>query len=199
MLPSAIKTLFKTYFDTFSFGYSNTQLNSIFEKANIVYWDKLANQMGLDWQANTDLQPIIKEFQVYPASNRIPTSSITEFDRLGNVYPTYVVNGTTYNSKSKYLNEVNNCSVYSQGTVRNPRHYLIDAYIILQPSNTPTVVNGTYLRNPYPIDFVTNVDVPITDKNVQGIIEIALRNCGVSIREFDYANQVDLDNNRNNQ
>ena len=197
MLPSEIKTLFKTYFDTFSFGCSSTQLNSIFEKANITYWDKLANQMGLDWQANTDLQPIIKEFQVYPASNRIPTSSITEFDRLGTVIPTYVVSGVTYTNPSKYLNEVNKYSVYSQGTVRNPRHYLIDAFIILQPSNTPTVVNGTYLRNPYPINFVTNVDVPITDKNVQGIIEIALRNCGVSIREFDYANQVDLDNKRN--
>lgn len=197
MLPSEIKTLFKTYFDTFSFGYSNTQLNSIFEKANITYWDKLANQMGLDWQANTDLQPIIKEFEVYPASNRIPTSSITEFDRLGTVIPTYVVSGVTYTNPSKWLNEVNKYSVYSQGTVRNPRHYLIDAFIILQPSNTPTVVNGTYLRNPYPINFVTNVDVPITDKNVQGIIEIALRNCGVSIREFDYANQVDLDNKRN--
>ena len=198
MLPSEIKTLFKTYFDTFSFGYSNTQLNSIFEKANIVYWDQLANKMGLDWQENTDLQPIIKEFQVYPASSRFPTSSITEFYRLGTVVPTYVVSGQTYSNPSKYLNEVNKFSIYSQGTVRNPRHYFLDDYVVLQPSNTPTVVNGTYLRNPYPINFVTDVDVPITSQNVQGIIEIALRNCGVSIREFDYANQVDLDNKRNN-
>ena len=35
-----IKTLFKTYFDAFSFNLSNNQLNSIFEKAQNIYWGR---------------------------------------------------------------------------------------------------------------------------------------------------------------
>lgn len=197
MLPSEIKTLFKTYFDVFSFNFSNTQLNSIFEKANYSYWDELGDQLGKDWKNVTDIEPLMKSFSLTPVSNEISTASISNYYRLMTIKPTYVVSGKTYSYPSKYLNETDKYSVLSQGTLRYPRHFFEADKIVLQPSNTPTSVTGTYLREPYEINFVTNVDVPITKTNVLGIIGHALRQVGVSQREFDYAQQVELDNKMN--
>lgn len=199
MLPSEIKTNFKTYFDSFSFNFSNTQLNSIFEKANQAYWEELASRAGYDWKNITELEPLVKSFSITPVSNEISFSSIdANYDRLMTIKPTFVVSGKTYSYYSKYLNEVDKYSVLSQGSYRYPKHFIEAGKVVINPAVTPTACTGTYLRTPYPIDFVTNVDVPITPSNMMGIIAIALRNVGVSQREFDYAQQVEGDNKLNN-
>ena len=57
-----------------------------------------------------------------------------------------------------------------------------------------------YLRDFYPIDFNDPLtDIPITQRNVQGILEEALRVTGNMQREFDYANQITNENIINNQ
>jgi len=199
MLPSEIKTNFKTYFDSFSFNFSNTQLNSIFEKANQAYWEELASRVDYDWKNVTEIEPIVQSFSITPTSNEIAFSDISaNYDRLMTIVPTFVVNGKTYTNPSKYLNEVDKSSVYSRGTYRYPKHFIQANKIVINPNTTPTACTGTYLRVPYPINFVTNVDVPITSSNMMGIIAIALRNVGVSQREFDYAQQVEGDNKLNN-
>lgn len=199
MLPSEIKTNFKTYFDSFSFNFSNTQLNSIFEKANQAYWEELADRAGYDWKNITELEPLVESFSITPASNEILFSSINaNYDRLMTIKPTFVVSGKTYSYYSKYLNEVDKYSILSQGSYRYPRHFIVAGKVVINPAVTPTACTGTYLRTPYPIDFVTNADVPITPSNMMGIIAVALRNVGVSQREFDYAQQVEADNKLNN-
>jgi|688.fasta_scaffold276180_2 hypothetical protein len=196
-----IKVLFKTYFDAFSFNFSNAQLNSIFEKANHIYWDGLAAEWGSSLENSINIQPIVADITVTTfTGNKIALSSITNYDRLAYLKPTYVVNGVTYSFPAKPQNENNRFSPLSAGTLRNPRYRLIADYIVLSPNNTPTTVDITYLTAFPAIDFTTPaVDIPITAQNVQGILEEALRITGNMQREFDYANQITLESNVSKQ
>jgi len=198
---AAIKTLFKTYFDAISFNFSNAQLNRIFEKAGHIYWDNLAAKWGSSLENSINIQPIVADITVTTfTNNKIALSDITNYDRIGYLKPTYVVDGVTYSFPAKPQNENNRFSPLSAGTVRNPRYRLIADYIVLSPDITPTTVDITYLTTFPAIDFDDPAtDIPITAENVQGILEEALRVTGNMQREFDYANQIALESNISKQ
>ncbi len=188
MFVSEIKRRFKVAADEMSANWSNTQLNQIFSRAQVAYLDMLANNYGADLENEVDIQPYVKTAALTPVSNIIPISGLSEYDRVVYLKPTYVVNGITYSYPSKPLPQTNRYSVFSNGTYRYPRHYLIDDNIVLQPSDTPTAVDVVYLRGIYDIDFtIADYDVAITDKNVDGIIGVALRHIATSQREYDQA------------
>ena len=192
-----IKATFKAAYDSFGFNFSNNQPNELFERAQNVYWGNLADKWGMSLEVNIDLQPQIKEANITPSSNEIDLSvEITDYNRLGYVKPRYVVNGKTYEWAAKPLPISNRYSVYSEGTYRYPRYYLIQDTVVLQPSATPTNVNVIYVKNYESIDFSTPLqDIPITERNVQGIVDQALRLAGTMQREFDYANQIAQEGN----
>jgi hypothetical protein len=191
MLVSEIKSKFLVYSDTMSTNWTNTQLNQIFDKAQQAYWASLSNKWGKDLQNLVDISPIAKVVTVTPASNIILYSSIPNYERAGSIVPTYSVNGVNYTHPSKPITENNKYSSLSEGTYRYPRHYFIDTGIVLEPSTTPTSVKISYLRSYFEIDFASpTTDIPYTDDNVQGIIQIALQNVAVSQREFDEASAV---------
>lgn len=195
-----IKTLFKTYFDAFSFNFRNNQLNNIFEKAQNIYWGKLSDKWGISLENEIDLQPIIEQYNVVTIANPLPLTSLPNYNRIGVLKPTFVVNGKTYSYPAKPLNANNRYSSLAQGTVRYPRYYLVADSIVIQPNLVPTAIYVEYLRDFYPIDFNDPLtDIPITQRNVQGILEEALRVTGNMQREFDYANQIANENIINNQ
>lgn len=195
-----IKTLFKTYFDAFSFNFSNNQLNSIFEKAQNIYWGKLSDKWGISLENEIDLQPIIEQYNVVTIANPLPLTSLPNYNRIGVLKPTFVVNGKSYTFPAKPLNANNRYSPLAQGTVRYPRYYLVSDSIVIQPDLVPTAIYVEYLRDFYQIDFNDPLtDIPITQRNVQGILEEALRVTGNMQREFDYANQIANENIINNQ
>lgn len=195
-----IKTLFKTYFDAFSFNFSNNQLNSIFEKAQNIYWGKLSDKWGISLENEIDLQPIIEQYNVVTIANPLPLTSLPNYNRIGVLKPTFVVNGKSYTFPAKPLNANNRYSPLSQGTVRYPRYYLVSDSIVIQPDLVPTAIYVEYLRDFYPINFNDPLtDIPITQRNVQGVLEEALRVTGNMQREFDYANQIANENIINNQ
>jgi len=191
MLVSAIKSKFLVYSDTMSTNWTNTQLNRIFEKAQQAYWNSLANNWGASLENAIDIAPIYKTINITPTSNIILYTSFPNYERIGFIKPTYVVGGETYSFPSKPIAENNKYSPLSSGTVRYPRHYLTDTGIVLEPSNTPTSLFCTYLREFYPIDFASpTTDIPYSEDNVQAIIQIALQNVAVSQRDFDEAAAV---------
>lgn len=191
MLVSAIKSKFLVYSDTMSTNWTNTQLNRIFEKAQQAYWNSLANNWGASLENAIDIAPISKTINITPTSNIILYTSFPNYERIGFIKPTYVVGGETYSFPSKPISENNKYSSLSSGTVRYPRHYLTDTGIVLEPSNTPTSLFCTYLREFYTIDFASpTTDIPYSEDNVQSIIQIALQNVAVSQREFDEAAAV---------
>jgi hypothetical protein len=191
MLVSAIKSKFLVYSDTMSTNWTNTQLNRIFEKAQQAYWNSLANNWGASLENAIDIAPIYKTINITPTSNIILYTSFPNYERIGFIKPTYVVGGETYSFPSKPIAENNKYSPLSSGTVRYPRHYLTDTGIVLEPSNTPTSLFCTYLREFYTIDFASpTTDIPYSEDNVQAIIQIALQNVAVSQRDFDEAAAV---------
>jgi hypothetical protein len=200
MLVSEIKSKFLVYSDTMSTNWTNTQLNQIFDKAQQAYWASLSNKWGQDLQNVVDISPITKTITITPTSNIILYSELPNYERLGRLLPTYVVNGKTYQYPSKPVTENNRYSIYSEGTYRYPRHYLIDSGIVLEPNTTPTSLTCTYLRSYYEIDFTAQTtDIPYTDDNVQAIIEIALQNVAVSQRDYEQAGSIiqqDMFNNK---
>lgn len=199
MLVSEIKSKFKTYSDNFSFNFSNNQLNNIFAKAQNYYWDGLANKWGLDLQNAIDIAPISKRITITPSSNIIPYSSFPNYDRIGFVKPTYVIDGEEVSVPAKPIVENNKYSSLSSGTLRYPRYYLNDDGLVLEPSTTPTSLFCTYLREPYEIDFNSPTDdIPYTEMNVQGIIQVALNNIAVSQREYDQAGAIIQESQFNN-
>ena len=201
MLVSRIKAKFKVYSDEMSFNLKNSQLNEIIGKANLAYFESLASKWGVDAKNQIEIAPIVKTINLAnPSSNEIPYSSMPNYDRIGFVRPTYVENGVTYSFPAKPLPENLKYSPFSNGTVRYPRYWLKDDALVLEPSNTPTAFFATYLREPYTIDFtIADYDVPITDENVENILQIALQNMAVSQREFDMAQQVIVEKQFNAQ
>lgn len=200
MLVSEIKRNFKNAYDSFSFNFSNTQLNDLFARANEIYVDGLLNNFGKSLENEVDSQPFIKTSTLTPVSNSIATSSLPDYDRIFYVKPTYVVSGVTYSYPAKPITQAVRYSEFDQGTVRYPVYYLTDDTIVLEPSNTPTTVTILYGRGAYLIDFtVADYDVPITDKNMFGIIEVALRLCGASQREYNYQAAINNEANANKQ
>lgn len=195
-----IKQSFKVAYDAFSFNFSNNQLNEIFEKAQNIYWGALSDKWGVSLEGGIDLQPQVKEINIVsPGVYSLPLNLIPDYNRIGFLKPTYVVDGVTYTNPAKPLPINNKYSVLSPGTVRYPRYYIIDDHIVLEPSINPTNVNVIYIKNYEPIDFNdADTDIPITERNVQGIIEQALRVCGTSQREFDYSNSITAENNVSN-
>jgi hypothetical protein len=199
--PAEIKAKFKVYMDEMSFNLKNSELNRLFERAQDAYWNSLANKWGTSLENSVDIAPIVKLVNTLaPASNTILYSDLPNYERIGFVKPTYVVNGATYSFPAKILTENQKYSPLNQGTLSYPRYYETDTGIVLQPSDTPTNVMCTYLREPYPIDFDSPSDViPYTEANVQGIITIALQNSAVSQREGDQAGLTIQEAQFNNQ
>lgn len=195
-----IKQAFKVAYDAFSFNFSNTQLNEIFEKAQNIYWGALSDKWGISLEGGIDLQPQIMEINIVaPGAYSLPLALIPDYNRIGFLKTTYVVDGVTYTFPAKPLPVNNKYSMLSSGTVRYPRYYLIDEHIVLEPSINPDNVNVIYVKNFEPIDFNTPlVDIPITERNVQGIVEQAIRICGTSQREFDYTSAVTTENSVSN-
>jgi hypothetical protein len=195
-----IKQSFKVAYDAFSFNFSNNQLNEIFEKAQNIYWGALSDKWGVSLEGGIDLQPQVMEINIVnPGAYSLPLSLIPDYNRIGFIKPTYVVNGTSYSYPAKPLPINNKYSMLSSGTVRYPRYYIIDDRIVLQPDINPTNVNVIYIKNYESIDFNDIVtDIPITERNVQGIVEQALRVCGTSQREYDYTNSVTAENSISN-
>lgn len=196
-----IKAKFKVYVDNSTFNLKNSQLNRIFDKAQTFYWSSLANKWGSSLENSVDIAPLVKMLpSVTPASNVILYSDLPNYERIGFVKPTYVVNGETFSFPAKILTENQKYSIYNQGSVRYPRYYETDAGIVLEPSITPTSVMVTYLRSFYPIDFDSPTDTfNYNDDNVQGIISIALQNLAVSQREMEQANGIIQEVQFNNQ
>lgn len=194
MLVSEIKSRFKTYADDMSFNYSTAQLNNIFYKAQKYYWDSLSNKWNTNLENSIDIAPIVKYTSpaIVPTSNVILYTDIdVNYDRIGFVKPTYLVDGESYSFPAKFLPEAMKYSQLSNGTTRYPKYWLSDTALILEPSTTPTALFCTYLRTPYEIDFASPAtDIPYTEANVQGIIQIALNNIAVSQREYDQAQQA---------
>jgi len=201
MLVSEIKSKFKTYSDVMSFNFSNTQLNNIFAKAQEHYWDNLGKNWGTTLENSVDIAPIAKRKTLTPTGNLITYAQIdANYEKIGFVKPTYVVDGETYSFPAKPIQENIKYSSLSNGTVRYPRFYLQDDGLVLEPSITPTSLFCTYLRVPYPIDFASpSDDIPYSEINVQGIIQIALNNVGVSQRDYEQAQAVILESQFNNQ
>jgi hypothetical protein len=195
-----IKQSFKVAYDAFSFNFSNNQLNEIFERAQGIYWGALSDKWGVSLEGGIDLQPLVMEINVVsPGTYSLPLNLIPDYNRIGFLKTTYVVDGITYTFPAKPLPINNKYSMLSSGTVRYPRYYLIDDNIVLEPSINPTNVNIIYIKNYEFIDFNDFItEINITERNVQGIIEQALRICGTSQREFDYTNAVTTENSVSN-
>jgi len=200
MLVSDIKLKFKTYSDEMSFNLKNSELTQVFQKANLAYFESLANKWGSDMKNQIEIAPIVKSITITPVSNTVLYSLFPDYNRVGFLKPTYTVDGVDYTFPSKLITENQMYSPLNAGTVRYPRHYITDEGIVFEPSLTPTSLFAIYLRTPYDIDFtITDYDVPITDDNVQGIIQIALQNVAVSQREGDQAALTIQESQFNNQ
>lgn len=187
MFVSEIKRLYKVCCDGFSFNSNDQPLTDLFLKANTFYWNRLADRWNDTLDNSTEIAPIVVLLTTLaPISNTILYSDLPNYDRLGFLRPTYVVNGFTYSNPSKAIAENNKYSKLSTGTFQYPRHYFTDTGIVLQPDDTPTNVYTTYLRIPFVVDFtIPDYDVPINNINVFNTIGLALSNLGVSQREFD--------------
>jgi hypothetical protein len=150
-------------------------------------------------QNDLELQPVTISLSLTPSTNEIPLTDLPEYNRIGYLLPTFSVSGTTYTFPAKELDVANKNSVFSKGTVRYPRFYYLKDSIVLMPTLTPTNVDVIYLKNPPVIDFtIADYDVDITDRNVYGICDAALKQLGVTEREFDFAaaTQQNIINNK---
>jgi len=192
MLVSEIRSRFKTYADVMSFNYSTTQLNNIFAKAQKYYWDGLAKNWNSTLENSIDIAAIAKRITITPISNLVTYAQISaDYDMIGFVRPTYVVGAETHSFPAKVITENMKYSALSNGTTRHPKYYLQDDGLVLEPSTTPTSFFCTFLRKPYVIDFaIPATDIPYTEANVQGIIQVALNNIAVTQREYDQAQQA---------
>lgn len=200
MLTSEIKRLYKAYSDSFSFNSNDQPLTDLFLKANEFYWNGLADNWGASLDNAVEISPISKNITFTPSSNLLLYTDFTNYERLGFLKPTYTVSGVTYSFPSKPIAENNKYSPLSSGTYNYPRHYFIDTGVVLDPADTPTSVFATYLRTPPVIDFtLPDYDVDILNLNVVNIIGIALRNLGVSQREFDMVSAQIQENTLNNK
>jgi len=195
-----IKAKFKVYSDQMSFNLKNSQLNKIFDKSQDAYWNSLAAKWNTTLENSIDIAPIAKRLTITPTSNVILYTQLPNYERIGFVKPTYIVNGETYSFPAKAISENQKYSSLNNGTYRYPRFYESDDGIVLEPSITPTSLFCTYLREFYPIDFDSPADIiPYTEANVQGIIQIALQNVAVSQRELDQAGAIIQENAFNKQ
>ena len=196
MTTAQIKSLFVTYFDVLSFNFSNQQLNDLFSKASIIYFDNMADQYSISSEITDDLSTVISSFSFTPTSTILDTSTdpnLTSYYRVFRIKPTYVVNGKTYNQfPAKSFNPQNRNSPYSNGSLMYPKYDLLKNKIRIFPLNTiPTLVEGEYMVAPPVIDFaLPNAVISLSDKNVQQIIKYALIEAGVSQRENDYVAAV---------
>jgi hypothetical protein len=192
MLVSTIKAKFKVYADQSSYNLKDSELTKVIQKANVAYFESLSNKWGIDAANQIDISPIVKVLpNITPVSNTISYSLFPDYNKVGFLKPTYVVDGVTYSFPSKLITENQMYSSLNTGTVRYPRHYVTDTGIVFEPSITPTNLFAIYLRTPYEIDFtITDYDVPITEENVEAILQIALQNMSVSQRENDQAQAV---------
>jgi len=139
MLTSAIKTSFIVAADEMSSNWTNTQLNSIFLKAQTLYWDNLSKTWGTTLKNSIDIAPIAKRTTITPSSNVVTYASIdADFDKPGFLRPTYTSGGETYSFPSKLITENLKYSSYATGTIRYPKHYLQADAIVFQPDDTPT-------------------------------------------------------------
>lgn len=194
---AAIKVLFKTYFDDSSFNFSNEQLNSIFAKASMVYWDKLIRNYGQDTENLQDLSTITKAYSFTPSASTFATSEFTTFYALGTLKPTYT--GVTSLFPAKPYNPENSFSPYSAGTTKYPKYeFLLNEIKIYPTANVPTNIAGTYFITPPVIDFTSGSSIGLSEKNWQGIIQLALVQVGISQREFDYGATISQENNAEN-
>lgn len=194
-----IKQKFKTYFGSFSYSFTPDQLDAIFAKAELYYFDGLTDRYILNSEVATDLSTVILAFQVSPGSNEISTSTLADYYRILRIKPTYIQSGVTYDLFSaKPMSANNRMSPYSQGSLTYPVYDEIQDKIRLFPSAyTPTVVVGEYVITPPVISFQTadlNTPISITTKNMEEIIKMALVQCGVSVRENDYAAAIAQEN-----
>lgn len=197
-----IKTLFKTYFDAFSFNFSANQLDAIFAKAELYYFDKMCDQYGLDSEIAGDLSTVINAFSFVPTSSTLDTSptstQLPDYYRILRIKPTYVVSGKTYSHTCKPVNAENRYSTWSVGNVKYPRYDQLQDIIRIEPvAETPTLVEGEYMINPPVISFQTadlTTPINLSSKNTQEILKLALIQVGVEQREFDYSATVAQEN-----
>ena len=201
MTNAEIKSLFFASWDAYVSGIiDDNTLNDHFTKAAMVSLKKLFNQMGLDNQYDTELDPLLKSETISTSASTIDFhSQLTDpFERLVNLQITYNVSGKIYTDKAAQpLNDNEILSPYSQGTYRYPRFVYVSALsnsasannssVVLIPSTNITAKKVRYFREYFPFDFGNNTfesaNSPYGTKTIQMIVDNALLIAANAYRE----------------
>lgn len=197
MVVSEIKSKYNALLDSFYSGsIPNRRLNSIFAHAGANYFEKLMNQYQLTNSITAELQPLILKMNVSPTNNEVDMADITDVKRVLAVKATFS-DGRENWAKELATEELG--SIYSRGTTRYPRYYMVANTILIQPETpTCTGVEVVYFRKPYDINFDNpNDDIPYLEVTVERLIEEALAVTAKVLREDGFYAQSDKETKEN--
>lgn len=198
-----IKERFYTFWDTMQSGtFSNSKLNNIFEKAQTQYLYNIMDKYGLNLAVENEATPYLVDFTDTPTNNTLDVSETSagmpNFERLISIAFKFVKGGVTYYEYGRELRNEEKISPL-KGNVRYPKYDYTNDTIRIYPSNEScTEAKGMYFRGIFPIDVTsTTEDLPLTDKNVQGIINNALNLAAQITREDGYYNMSENEMRQN--
>jgi hypothetical protein len=198
-----IKDRFFTFWDTLQSGtFSNTKLNYIFEKAQTQYLYNIMDGYGLNLAVENEATTYLINFTAVPTSNALNVAEgsvvMPNFERLIAMALKFVKGGVTYYEYSRELKDEEKISPL-KGNVRYPKYDYTNTTIRIYPENeTCLEAKGLYFREIFTIDVTSVVEnLPLTDKNVQGIINNALNLAAQMTREDGYYNMTEAELRQN--
>lgn len=187
-----IKSKFNNLWDVYSSGrFAAGKLNDFLEKAQVNYYYNLMRQYGLDSEVDEQLTPYLVDFVATPVDNMLDITDIStdmpEFKREIALKFKFIKNGQLYYEYGKPLKDDLKSSPL-QGSILYPKYDFTSSNIRIYPLTESCLeASGLYFRNEFIIDVNDVVEnIPLTLKNIQGILDEALNIAAQNTREDGY-------------